>query len=192
MSLGDIYKGIRINKNTLGKYDLLQICCKAKSSIKEAIDYIDKNNIERIPYRDCEIVCDRGVDVYTPLVEGSSTGVSYHSLENAKEWIDSRYKQQPQPPFSRPYILGKAREVVEGQRQEDYGSPAQNHTRTADLWGAYLGIPLTPEDICMLNILQKVSRFRHSPKEDNLIDIAGYAQCAQWVLPQTPKENTND
>ena len=84
-------------------------------------------------------------------------------------------------------ILDKAKELVMGSRQSDYGRPADNHTRTAILWNAYLdakrvgsgtivGIDrLGPEDVCFLIMLQKISREMNAPKEDNLVDIAGYA-----------------
>lgn len=86
-------------------------------------------------------------------------------------------------------ILAEAARIVDGPRREDYGLPHENHGRTAALWNAYLdtgyrdsGVhskPLTARDICMLNILQKISRDRHCPKRDNLVDIAGYARNAE-------------
>lgn len=88
-------------------------------------------------------------------------------------------------------ILSEAASIVGGARHQDYGTPLANHQRTADLWNAYLRCspsekpqPLTPRDVCMLNILQKVSRDRHAPKRDNLVDIAGYARNAELCEPQ--------
>jgi len=75
-------------------------------------------------------------------------------------------------------ILSEAADIVGGSRQADYGTPLANHSRTAALWSAYLGIPVTARQVCMLNILQKVSRDVHAPKRDNLVDIAGYAENA--------------
>jgi len=77
--------------------------------------------------------------------------------------------------------LDEAKQVVCGDRARDYGKPSVNHRRTADLIGAYLGIPITPRQVCVINILQKISRDAHEPKRDNLVDIAGYAQNAAWV-----------
>ncbi len=74
--------------------------------------------------------------------------------------------------------LDLAREAVDGARRMDYGTPKENHERTAALWSAYLGVPIRATDVCMLNILQKVSRQRHAMKLDNLTDIAGYAENA--------------
>lgn len=94
----------------------------------------------------------------------------------------------PEHPSS---VLAEASEIVSGARQATYGRPIDNHQRTANLWNAYLAVlpgespqPLTPRDVCMLNILQKISRDRFQPKRDNLVDIAGYAENAQ--LCETP------
>lgn len=84
-------------------------------------------------------------------------------------------------------ILNKAAAAVDGPRQKDYGSPLENHTATARLWNAYLmrrfggGSVLIAEDVCMMNILQKVSRLAHSITEDGLVDVAGYARCVEMV-----------
>lgn len=78
-------------------------------------------------------------------------------------------------------ILAAAHHAVHGDRRADYGSPADNHARTALLWSAYLGVTVSATDVCMLNILQKVSRQRHACKRDNLVDIAGYAANADLL-----------
>lgn len=74
--------------------------------------------------------------------------------------------------------LAQATKLVYQDRRKDYGTPLENHKRTAELWSNYLGVSLTARDVCMLNILQKVSRDRFKPLADNLVDIAGYAENA--------------
>lgn len=78
-------------------------------------------------------------------------------------------------------ILSEAEALVSGDRRDAYGDPLANHQRTADLWAAYLGVPISPRQVCMLNALQKISRDAHAPKRDNLVDLAGYAENAQLV-----------
>lgn len=78
-------------------------------------------------------------------------------------------------------ILAEAQSIVDGPRRDDYGPPAVNHARTAALWSAYLGVDISPRQVCMLNILQKVGRDAHAPKRDNLVDIAGWARNAELV-----------
>ncbi|MEM9167017.1 MAG: DUF6378 domain-containing protein [Planctomycetota bacterium] len=76
--------------------------------------------------------------------------------------------------------IGKASAIVE-DRGAAYGSPSGNHGCTAELWNAFLrrkhgvSIELTPRDVCTLMVLQKVSRDAFMPKDDNWIDVIGYA-----------------
>lgn len=71
-------------------------------------------------------------------------------------------------------VLEEAARLVRGRRRTDYGHPRDNHARTAALWSAYLGVPITPTQVCMLNLLQKISRSVHRTTRDTIVDIAGY------------------
>ena len=82
-------------------------------------------------------------------------------------------------------ILKEAARVVDGPRQESYGHPLRNHARTAALWSAYLGVTITPRQVCMLNSLQKISRDANRAKRDNLVDLAGWARNAEMVSEPT-------
>jgi hypothetical protein len=78
-------------------------------------------------------------------------------------------------------ILDEAQAIVHGPRRTDYGHPFDNHSRTAAFWSDYLGIPITPEQVCMMNILQKVSRSMTSITRDTLVDIAGFAANVELI-----------
>ena len=72
-----------------------------------------------------------------------------------------------------------AADITQNARRDAYGPPDVNHGRTATLWSAYLhsrGYPraLSAEDVCVLNVLQKLSRQVHAHSDDNLTDIIGY------------------
>jgi hypothetical protein len=77
--------------------------------------------------------------------------------------------------------LTRASEAVDGDRQRDYGHPRVNHGRTARLWSAYLGIEITPTQVCVLNILQKISRLQNAYHHDGPTDIAGYARNIEMI-----------
>jgi hypothetical protein len=77
-------------------------------------------------------------------------------------------------------ILAGAAGVV-ADRSPVYGKPLANHLRTANLWSTYLGKIITPEDVCMLNILQKISRGMNEISHDTLVDICGYAKNIQLI-----------
>jgi hypothetical protein len=84
-------------------------------------------------------------------------------------------------------ILMEAASITAGNRQQDYGHPRDNHTRTAGGWRWYLkakygvDIPLDAEDVCWLNSLQKISRHCHEPKRDNLVDVVGYTRNIEML-----------
>ena len=79
-------------------------------------------------------------------------------------------------------ILEEAQRIIHGARNEDYGHPLDNHGLTAALWGAYLGRTVTPEDVCFLNILQKVSRVAFGRlTRDTLVDVAGYSANVEMI-----------
>ena len=81
-------------------------------------------------------------------------------------------------------LLDKAIEIIEGARQEHYGSPEDNFARIAEYWQTYLRqtqhpeIVLASHDVATMMILMKVARlaadYRH---DDSWLDIAGYAAC---------------
>lgn len=82
-------------------------------------------------------------------------------------------------------ILHAAEKLVNGNRDRDYDSPYYNFKRITQLWNAYMqakeiDCKFTKGDVAALMILVKISRQIHKHKSDNLIDIAGYAQC--WEL----------
>ena len=79
-------------------------------------------------------------------------------------------------------VLDKAKAAVTGDREQDYGSPEQNFNTIAELWSIYLcrvdRRTLHPKDVAAMLALLKIARIssRHA-KEDNWIDLAGYAAC---------------
>lgn len=83
--------------------------------------------------------------------------------------------------MTRKDILDLAGKCVLGDREEDYGSPEDNFRRIAALWNEYVkprNVIFAPEDVAVMLILLKVARIAGgNPKDDNWIDIAGYAAC---------------
>lgn len=79
-------------------------------------------------------------------------------------------------------IIAEAESLVNGARQEYYGHPFDNMTRTAKTWEAILGIPITAEQVALCMIGVKLSRHAYRPQRDNLVDIAGYAEVYRQVV----------
>jgi hypothetical protein len=76
-----------------------------------------------------------------------------------------------------------AAEAVCGERNQSYGSPADDFRTQGEMFSSYLSrtngakVVVTASDIAALMILVKVARQAHRPKPDNWIDAAGYAAC---------------
>lgn len=89
-------------------------------------------------------------------------------------------------------ILEEAQELIHGQRNVDYGHPRDNITHTANMFGAYLGIEVTPLDVCNLMAMLKMSRVHTTGyHRDSIVDIAGYAGVAERVYEE-PAESEDD
>ena len=80
---------------------------------------------------------------------------------------------------ARERILSRARDCVMGDRDREHGSPENNFTTIANLWNAFLGVKwMRPTDVAAMLALVKVARIASGHgKEDNWVDLAGYAAC---------------
>lgn len=91
----------------------------------------------------------------------------------------------PLPPKSpRELVLGSAYQAVMKERNNAYGPPSQDFTRTADMATALFadklkfGAKFTAENVAQLVMLVKLSRLQWTPEHaDSWVDIAGYAAC---------------
>jgi len=87
---------------------------------------------------------------------------------------------------TKPLVRLETRELVE-ERMVSYGPPVVNHDRTAMLWRAYISakygieVPLDAEDVCWLNVQQKISREMHGANHDGPVDVKGYAENVELV-----------
>ncbi len=87
-------------------------------------------------------------------------------------------------------ILQEAQRLVHGPRQQDYGHPLDDFTRTAAMWSAILGQPVTAEQVGLCMIAVKISRHCNHPKRDNLVDAAGYAATVAMVETERVTRNS--
>lgn len=79
-------------------------------------------------------------------------------------------------------ITDEAVEKVFGERQEDYGHPADDFKRSAAAINALYGTNFQPHDIPVLMSLMKLSRLVQSPRHrDSWVDMVGYALTAERV-----------
>jgi len=93
-------------------------------------------------------------------------------------------------------VLSEALECVMKSRNNDYGPPDQDFTRTAAIWTALFGPKLRADaafdgkDVALAMIALKLSRACWADKRDNFVDAAGYAACG-WECAVRDEERQN-
>jgi len=83
-------------------------------------------------------------------------------------------------------ILDKAKEIINGARQDQYGNPENSFDAIAAFWNAYLKNikgDLNGYDVAMLMALMKVARMlRAFGHEDSAVDACGYIALANDMV----------
>ncbi len=99
------------------------------------------------------------------------------------EIINRPYNNDPDP-YARPMsdsnevmrkFLADVERAVCHDRQAAYDVPERNHARTAAIASQILDVSFTAEEVCLVNLSQKLSRLAHELTYDSLLDLAGYA-----------------
>lgn len=101
--------------------------------------------------------------------------------------------------MTREEILKEALRCVNGEREQQYGSPEDSFMVIAELWTVYLEhkcvedngvVLLHPEDVAAMMALLKIARICTGKyKGDNWVDLAGYAACGgAWQNGSRPAE----
>lgn len=81
-------------------------------------------------------------------------------------------------------ILEVSKNIVCGDREEQYGTPENNFETIAEMWSSYLyrrGVvfkDIDSKDVAAMMIILKLVRIANGKQKcDNWVDIAGYAAC---------------
>lgn len=104
----------------------------------------------------------------------------------AIDWTDDDEPEITLSLYEEP-ILHEAQRITGIDRNRAYGHPLDNHGLTAEFWSLWLArkygqrLPLTAEDVCWMNSLQKHSREANAPKRDNLVDVCGYMRNVEMI-----------
>lgn len=82
-------------------------------------------------------------------------------------------------------IASEAQSLVLGDRNNSYGTPAEDYARTAAVWSGLLieklKVPITAKEAILMMAAMKLCREVHKPKRDNRVDAIGYMLCADWT-----------
>lgn len=75
--------------------------------------------------------------------------------------------------------LMKAAEITQSDRQRDYGHPLPNFLRIAIKQSVTLEKPVSPLHVVLMSIDLKTAREQNTHKDDNYIDMMGYAATVE-------------
>ena len=84
-------------------------------------------------------------------------------------------------------FFNRCKELIE-QRQLDYSTPQVNLTRIAKSWSEYIGITISPYDVCIMMVMLKMSRLCNGYHLDSIEDAASYLALAE-MLSETRVED---
>lgn len=89
--------------------------------------------------------------------------------------------------MKRAEILDAAKNIVNGERDQQYGTPEDSFEVIAELWRIYIqascvgagtAVCLLSDDVAAMMALLKIARISTGQsKADNWVDLAGYAAC---------------
>lgn len=102
--------------------------------------------------------------------------------------------------MTRSELLQIAEKAVNGDREQDYGSPENNFETIGLMWSVYLRKAkpdinlavndIAPKDVAVMLILLKTARIASGhAKADNWVDLAGYAACGGEIESIGEKNN---
>lgn len=106
-----------------------------------------------------------------------SLGVPVFDLDGMRVKEPTKYR----PPTDE-NVAETAIRLVGGDRQDQYGHPIDDFTRTAGVINALFGTEFEARDIPIIMIAVKLSRVIQSPqKRDSIVDLIGYALTREMV-----------
>lgn len=80
---------------------------------------------------------------------------------------------------ARGHILEQAKSIINGARQDEYGTPENSFEAIAAFWSTYKGVEFSAHDVSMMMALLKIARIKSgSGKTDSYVDLCGYAALA--------------
>lgn len=82
-------------------------------------------------------------------------------------------------------LLDKAKEVVDLDRQSQYGDPVVNAEAQAQIASIIIGRPISALDCNAVNLAQKIVRMGRNPSEDTFVDVLGYTEIRHRLHEKT-------
>lgn len=134
-------------------------------------------------------VTEPAAPVDTPTEPAAPVEAPTETVDTPTETVDTPTETPAaEKTVSRADILDRAKAIVTGEREKQYGKPEDNFAAVAQMWEVYLreqcvgegaDVRIAPEDVAMMMVLLKVGRLMTGDYlADNYVDICGYVACA--------------
>lgn len=81
-------------------------------------------------------------------------------------------------------ILDEVSQLINGDRQQQYGHPRKNFENIAHGWSMILEKEVTPRQVALMMAWLKLAREIQGPKRDSLVDACAYFALAEEVTTQ--------
>lgn len=82
-------------------------------------------------------------------------------------------------------ILDKAKDLINGARKNEYGTPKDNFSRIAAIWSIILGKTITPAQVALCMAGVKITRLIQTEDHpDSWIDLCGYSAIGGEVATE--------
>lgn len=133
--------------------------------------------------------CNHPDCVYVPSSGDECVGYKEIPAELVDNAAPTPAKAPESSSSSRGHILLDAYKVINGERQDQYGSPEDNFRLIAQLWNVAFNDKLvagfTAHDVAIAMSLLKIARIQTGAgKADSYVDLAGYAALAADIKEQ--------
>lgn len=113
------------------------------------------------------------LNIYQTYEDYKRTIIPFQEFKEAYLSLDGKVTDKPKEHIS---ILLDAERIINGERQADYDDPVENFNRISKIASIFAGKELTAIDCCKVMIAVKIAREGNKHKDDNLIDLCGYAE----------------
>ena len=81
-------------------------------------------------------------------------------------------------------LLSEAKAIINGPRQDDYGSAYDSFKAVSEMWSAFMGVPIAPHQVAIMLALLKAARLRNGPHRDSFLDASAYFALAYEVAEE--------
>ena len=79
-------------------------------------------------------------------------------------------------------LSDRALELVNGDRQDEYGEPLEHCRKVAAVWAAAFGWDVDARKFALAMNLLKLVREAHCPKEDSRVDAVGWGEIEDQIV----------